>query len=92
VHALTTSAKEKAALIACTGPRTVTRLLCMMIDALRYAGIAYSYGMMRYFSLPLYLKMVPFLLCEYSPFLFPLLCSGRVSETEGMRIHLIQQT
>lgn len=49
------SVKEEAALDACTSwPRMVTRLLCMMIDALRCAGIACFYGMTRIFFSYLY--------------------------------------
>jgi hypothetical protein len=49
-------------------PRMVIRLLCMMIGALRCAGIAYFYGMMRSF----FLVFVPlFLSSEYFSYLFP---------------------
>jgi hypothetical protein len=60
-------------------PRMVIRLLCMMIDALRCAGIAYSYGMMRCFSLPLYL-IVFVLIIQILSIPFPILCFGRVSD------------
>jgi len=51
LQVLIMSVRREAVSGACTSwPHIVIRLLCMMIDALRCAGIAYYYGMMRTFS------------------------------------------
>ena len=55
LHVSTKSTREAVLDARTSWPRMVIRLLCMMIDALRCAGIAYFYGMMRSFFLPLYL-------------------------------------